>query len=224
MPDININNFWAIIPGIIGLWAYNKRLLHTTRPQVEGWAYLFAVVIFALPSYYIFEISPVSESFKCFSGGECGVIKFLLELSLSILIAAILGHAVAYLSNKSKSSLDPFHECCHLWKNQIVYITLKNDKVYVALLLDYTKDLRFESTIRIVPICSGYRDRNREVNWSFNYPEEYLSKTIDDSQRKLKVGTIISQKEIMTFSLWDESITNISDIHSSDHKTIDNPV
>ena len=223
MPDININNLFGVIPGIIGLWAYN-RWLNTTRPQAEGWAYLFAVVIFAMPSYYIFEISPVSESFKCFSDGKCGFIKFLLELILSILLAIMLGRLSAYIRNKSKSSLDPFHGCCYLWRNQIVYITLKNDKVYVALLLDYTKDLRFEPTIRIVPICSGYRDRNKEVNWSFNYPEEYLSKTIDDSQEKLKIGTIISQKEIMTFSLWDESITNISDIYPSDHKTIDNPV
>ncbi len=219
MPDININNLFAIISGIVGLWVYN-RWLYTTRPRAEGWAYLFAVVIFAMPSYYIFEISPVSESFKCFSDSDrkCGFIRFSTELVCSILLAMTLGRLAAYISNISKSSLDPFHECCYLWKNEIVYITLKNDKVYVALLLDYTKDLRFESTIRIVPICSGYRDQNKEVNWSFNYPEEYLSKIINNPQEKLKIGTIIFQKEIMTFSLWDKSITNISDIYSSDHK------
>ena len=86
----------------------------------------------------------------------------------------------------------------------------------MGILLDYTKDLRFESTIRIVAIYSGYRDENRKVHWTFNYPAEYLSKSAS------KIGTIISQKEIMTFSLWDDSITNIADIRARRDDSITN--
>ena len=211
----NIINLAWVIPGVVGLGAYNRWLLRT-RPQAEGWAYLFSVVVFALPSYYVFEILSVIASFKCFSTtAECSFTLLSAELLLSMLIALLsvltallLGYLIAHIANMSKSSLDPFHECCYLWKKEFVYVTLKNNKVYMGILLDYTKDLRFESTIRIVAIRSGYRDENRKVHWTFNYPAEYPSKSAS------KIGTIISQKEIMTFSLWDDSITNISDIRA----------
>ena len=200
----NIINLAWVIPGVVGLWAYNRWLL-ITRPQAEGWAYLFSVVVFALLSYYVFEILSVSASFKCFSTIKC---SFFEKLSFYTLTALLLGYCAAFINNFGKSSPDPFHECCYLWKREVVYVTLKNNKVYMGILLDYTKDLRFESTIGIVAICSGYRDENRKVHWTFNYPAEYLSKSAS------KIGTIISQKEIMTFSLWDDSITNIADIRA----------
>lgn len=203
MPEIL--NLIAVIPGVVGLWSYNQSL-YTTRPQTEGWAYLFAVVIFASPSYYIFEISPISSSFKCLAG-SCSFEKFFLEIFLSILIAFLLGSVAARISNKfSKASSDPFHKCCYLWKGSLVFITLKNNKVYLAALLDYTKDLRFESTIRIMPFGSGYRDSRGEVVWTFNYPTEFTAK------KKLEIGTVISQREITTFALWDDSITDISKV------------
>ena len=219
----NIINLAWVIPGVVGLWAYNRWLL-ITRPQAEGWAYLFSVVVFALPSYYVFEILSVSASFKCFSTtAECSFTllsaELLLSMSialLSVLFAGLLGYCVARVINIGKSSLDPFHECCYLWEREVIYITLKNNKVYMGILLDYTKDLRFESTIRIVAIYSGYRDENRKVHWTFNYPAEYLSKSAS------KIGTIISQKEIMTFSLWDDSITNIADIRARRDDSITN--
>ena len=205
---LHILNLIWVIPGIVGLWTYN-RWLNKTHHQAEGWAYLFAVVVFAMPGYYIFEISPISDSYKCLSLAQCGFTKFSIELFSSILLAFLLGYFFAFIGNIRKFSPDPFHECCYLWRKEPVLITLKNNKVYFGVLLDYTKDLRFDCTIRIVSICSGYRGKYGEINWTFAYPKEHFS------DQTSKIGTIISQKEIITFSLWDDAIANISELREN---------
>ena len=76
-------------------------------------------------------------------------------------------------------------------------------------MLDHTGDLRFESSIRIIPIYSGYRDEKRDVKWTFRYP---ISKTLNEKgisdkkfEKSAESGIIIFQKDIITFSLWDPS-------------------
>ena len=196
------------IPGIVGLFIYS-RLLSRKLLQTKGWPY-FIVVAFAITYYLIFvglKSIPDSET-----NSETNSEPFihLIILAIAIPIAILIGIYAAKLKNKYDSPvLDPFRDCCYLWRRKLVFITLKDSKVYLAVLLDHTGDLRFESSIRIIPIYSGYRDEKRDVIWTFRYPigktlneEEVSDKKFEKSEES---GIIIFQKDIITFSFWDPS-------------------
>ena len=138
-----------LVPGVIGLWAYN-RWLSQSLPQVEGWAYLFAVVIFATPHYFIVELLMISaNSFKFLDASELRELYLRFAgLFVSILVTILLARYFAAAKNKYSTPIpDPFYRCCYLWRKKIVFITLKSERVYLAWLMDYTKDSRFEFTI-----------------------------------------------------------------------------
>ncbi len=83
---------------------------------------------------------------------------------------------------------------------KFVFITLTNGKVYLAQLLDYTKDLGIEASIRVEPFTSGYRTKKGKVRWTFFYPVEDIAlyRKIESIKNP---GLIIPYKEIVTFSL-----------------------
>ena len=188
------------LPGIVGLFVYN-RWLSRKLPQT-GLTYFSILVVSAAPYSLIFEF------LKSTLGSE--PLAHLIVLPHAMIIAILTGIYAAMLKNKYDSSVpDLFRHCCYLWRKKLVFITLKDSKVYLAMLLDHTGDLRFESAIRIIPICSGYRDEKRNVQWTFSYP---ISKTLNEKgvsdkkfEKSAESGIIIFQKDIITFSLWDPS-------------------
>jgi len=186
-----------VVPGVMGLWAYNRWLSYRL-PQVEGWGYLFTVVIIASPYYFIFEILLILGDTFDSPEIERLFIRFV-GLLLSVLITILLARYAAYIRNTyyAEEPADPFYSCCYAWKGKLIFITLKNRKIYVAWLMDYTKDSRFESSMKISPVYSGYRDLHGKANWTYEYPID------EETQRHLKVVCVIFKREIVSFSLWN---------------------
>ena len=199
---LDITSLIWTIPGFLGLLAYNRKLSRKHR-QAEGWAYLFSVVVFAAPYYFILELQKWLLNYLDSSGYVFHILEPWINplgLIVSIICSIWLANEYAKLKNKHDPRiLDPFQNCCYLWKKKFVFITLENNKIYLALLLDWTQDLNFESTIRVLPFYSGYRDENGHICWTFEYPQDDL---LDE---KVESGLIISRKKIVTFSLWNHS-------------------
>ena len=187
-----------VVPGVMGLWAYNRWLSYRL-PQVEGWGYLFTVVIIASPYYFIFELLLILGDTLDSPEIERLFIRFV-GLLLSVLITILLARYAAYIRNKyyAEEPADPFYSCCYAWKGKLIFITLKNRKIYIAWLMDYTKDSRFESSMKISPIYSGYKDLYGKVNWTSEYP------TDKETQEQTKKYVVIPKREIVSFSLWDQ--------------------
>ena len=95
---------------------------------------------------------------------------------------------------------DSFLTNCSRWEGSLVILSLRNDKVYIGILLKYPEDprARHESqTISIIPLVSGGRDRNtKEVKWGTFYPQ-------DDLQ---DCEISIPRNEIVTFGKFNEKI------------------
>ena len=198
---LDIANLIWVVPGIAGLLTYNQRLTLKYR-QAEGWRYLSLIIFFATPYYFVDLIPLIGPWFTELDSKAADLLRMISSIILSILLGALAAYIHSRYFNNPKSS--PFHDCCSLWKDQFVFITLTNRKVYLAQLLDYTKDLRSEAAIRVEPFSSGYRKGNGTVKWTFAYPVEQIAlnrKTegIEDP------GLIIPYKEMVTFSLWDSS-------------------
>lgn len=189
---LNIENLIWVVPGALGLWAYRYHRF-VNFPAPEGWAYLLAVVFFALPYYFLkFPADFIVDFFnlnKLFAG-----IIYMLILAISIPLSVKLGVAIAREQYKysKKVTPDPFYSKCYAWRGKLVFITLKNDKVYLAMLREHTKDNRFEYTISVIPFYSGYRDKQQKIEWTFHYPVK----------KGIITELIIAQNEIRTFALW----------------------
>jgi len=186
----NLDILVWVIPGMVGLQSYSY-FLTVKLPQPEGIAYLLAVVFFALP-YYYFSKYPL-DYFLVREGIDYMPIEVLVS---SAAVSAALGFVMASLRNMlQKTSSDAFHNSCTLWREKYVCVTLENNTVYLGLLIDHTKDLRFEYTIKIVPVNSGYLNEHGKVIWNAQYPlaEETISEVV------------IFRSKIIAFSLWNES-------------------
>ena len=201
---------WTV-PGMAGLLAYNKFLDRSYR-QIEGWQYLFATVFFAIPYYVIHKL-------PFFTKGELS--DDLIILLCSVCFSALWGLGVAWIRHRYRkivasfkkgstyqsdkiSTRSQFHDCCYAWENAFVLITLKSHKVYLGMLLGFTKDLGIEPTVRIAPFVSGYRDEHQQIDWTFKYPvrDDITDRKIEGIEEP---GLIIPYKEIVTFSLWSHS-------------------
>ena len=204
---------WTV-PGMAGLLVYNKFLDRSYR-QIEGWQYLFATVFFAIPYYVIQELP--SDSF--FTEGKLSI--NLEILFYSVCLSAAWGLGVVWIRHRYRkivasfkksstyqsdkiSTRSQFHDCCYAWENAFVLITLKSHKVYLGILLGFTKDLGIEPTVRIAPFVSGYRDARQQIDWTFKYPvrDDITDRKIEGIE---ELGLIIPYKEIVTFSLWSHS-------------------
>ena len=183
----NIELLIWIVPGIVGLWFYNRSI---NRKHYQILEHLFAVVFFAIPYYVLITIWPDQQQFYA-----------LFQLFVSAILSAALGWFSAWIKNKYFDDITPsaFHNCCYSWYGKLVFVTLSNRKVDVGLLVDYTKSARIEPTIKIVPIISGYRDERRKVDWTDKYP--VLSKEESEKEQ----GLIMHYNQIINFSLWNRS-------------------
>ena len=157
----------------------------------KGKEYKLKLIIFPLISVALFSIPLLilRES----------VNKDVMDLLISIPISAVFGWITGLIRNdiiKNKAiTFDPFHDGCTSWKNKLVFITLKNNKVYLGVLMDHTKVAGFVYTIRIIPAYSGYRDEVGDLHWKDKYPP----------QSNAFVQTIVPQSEIVAFTLWNDS-------------------
>ena len=182
-----------VVPGTAGLWFYNR---FTARQyyQLEGWEYLFAVMFFATPYYFLMIIFPEQTLFYAF-----------LKLFLSFFI---FSPALGFLAAKVRTyksfgfhalTHSTFHNCCYSWYRKPVFVTLSNRKVYVGLLVDYTKSSRIEPAIKIAPVISGYRDEYGKVHWTDRYP------VFSKEELEKEAGLIMPYSQIINFSLWSLS-------------------
>ena len=123
------------------------------------------------------------------------------SIIFSVILSAALGWFFARIKNKYFDDPTPstFYNCCFSWCEKLIFITLSNRKVYVGLLVDYTKAARIEPTIKVVPIISGYRDERGKVHWTDRYP--VLSKEESEKEQRL----IMPYEQIINFSLWSLS-------------------
>ena len=199
-----IDNLIWVIPGFFGFFAYKRRLKLNFPPV--GWPYLFTVVIFGLPHYLIFELFELLLS----NAKELEFLVHICTLFFSVPSAVLLAEVLVRLQTKLGVPIpDPFYNSCFTWKNKPVLITLENKKVYLGILADWTRDLSFTPTIRVVPLYSGYRDGYGHICWTFTYPyKDYLpeeNSLPEENRSQSYTGLVISREDIMTFSLWDTS-------------------
>ena len=198
------NLIWTIL-GATGLLVYNK-IVNLKYHQAEGWRYLLAVVFFATSYHFFPLISPYILPLLSLQIDMSKELSSLIRMIVSVVVSALLGYLLARIRNKMpdnpKSST--FHDCCFFWKNKFVFITLTNGKVYLAQLLDYTRDLDIEAAIRVEPFTSGYRTKKGQVRWTFFYPVKDIA-LYRKTENTKDPGLIIPYKQIVTFSLWDSS-------------------
>ena len=183
----NIELLIWIVPGIVGLWFYNRSI---NRKHYQILEHLFAVVFFATPYYVLITIWPDQQQFYA-----------LFQLFVSAILSAALGWFSAWIKNKYFDDPTPstFHNCCYSWYKKPIFVTLRNHKVYVGLLVDYTKAARIEPTIKVVPIFSGYRDERGKVHWTDRYP------VFSKEELEEEPGLIMPYDQIINFSLWNLS-------------------
>ena len=196
---LDIETLIWVIPGMVGLWTYNLKLT-IKLPHTEGWTYLLAVVFFAFP-YYVFLKYPPEDIINWFFSYFFEILEPMhlndvWVLVVSSIVSAGLGYVVAHFRNtRNKTTVDTFHDSCTSWLEKLVFITLDNKKIYLGILIDHTRDIRFEYTIKIIPAYSGYRDERGRVHWDFEYPQ----------QPGTIVELIIPQSKIINFVLWNNS-------------------
>ena len=96
---------------------------------------------------------------------------------------------------------DSFLADCIRWENSPVIISLRNDKVYIGVLLKYPENPRARSesqTISIIPLISGGRNRDtKEVKWGIFYPKK-------DEFYDCEIS--ISRNEIITFGKFNQRV------------------
>jgi len=185
--NLNIESLQWVIPGVVGLWNYNK-----WRPvkagQLAGWEYVFAVVIFSTFSIYLSSL--VFSLFNLKTPSDFGSWFLILSCFVSGLFGFFLSK-IFFIFDLISS--DPFFESCSYWHKKQVFITLKNSKVYVGYLLDYTNNPQLETTIKIAPVFSGVRGDDGNVSWTTTYPVEDVEEPI---------VLIFPIREAINFSLW----------------------
>ena len=190
-----LHNLLWVIPGVIFIHFYNKRRSHETI-NLSGWSYIFLLVIIAAITWLPFEI--------LFSEKFFGKWKILVVSVISIFLSFCLAILIAYLENRSiilfNKVYDNFLINCSKWERKTVILSLKNDKIYVGILLKYPENprSRYETqVISIIPLISGGRNQNtKAVIWGNYYPKN----NINDYE------VVIPRSEIITFGKFNTEV------------------
>ncbi len=91
---------------------------------------------------------------------------------------------------------DNFYNKCTAWKNEFVFLSLKDNKAYIGTLWKYPENpqLRHDSqTISIIPLVSGYRCADKHIIWNTHYPKYKNEADV------FNMETLIPRSEIITF-------------------------
>ena len=203
---LNIENLIWVVPGIAGLLTYN-RFLKLPYFRLRGWQYLFAIVFFATP-YYFVEIILSNPSLGGLEKMSLELKKLFYSTVFSSLIGLLLVGTVNVIRGKKyfrTSTYSAFHDCCYSWNKKRVFITLRNQRIYLGILSGYTKDMESELAIKIIPLYSGYRNPSTHINWTFRYPviDSALQTKMEGGENQPEI--MIPYKEIVVFSRWSSS-------------------
>lgn len=210
-----------VIPGAIFIYFYNK-YTPDKKITVSGWPYLFILVFIAFFTFYIpgLFINKISYLTSC--GKEwIETIKIFISMILSFLL--FLCCKLERIKHILPKIRDNFYKKCFHWENELVFLTLKNDKTYIGRLWKYPENPqeKYElQTISIVPFVSGYRDEEKKIVWNNFYPEYQIStneidkkeSTSDmqtEDKKKISLSdmeVIIHRSEILTFGKFNKNV------------------
>lgn len=184
-----------VVPGVIFIHVYNKR-----RPagsiNLSGWSYIFSLVVVAvviwMPVSNIINQSNIFETWK-------SLVTALASGFFAWLLARLFTSWEKLAKIIFLPVYDVFFTHCVNWEKKPVIIGLKNDKIYIGILLKYPENprSRYESQmISIFPLRSGGRDqKTKEVEWGKTYPNSV----------KGDCEIIIPRSEIVTFGIFNEN-------------------
>ncbi len=198
---LEIYNILWVIPGVIFISIYNRR-----RPgqaiNLLGWSYVFSLVMISIVTWFPAEFIAqfFSTHFTVLNETQNQLLNMLIVLSIAIAFTFfwLLLFQWGMIAKLVLPSVhDDFYTKCLEWKEKAILLTLKNGKVYIGILSNYTKNLRDKhesQTISIIPLKSGYRENEQKrVVWNIYYPE-YRSKS-----DLINMEVIIPRTEIITF-------------------------
>ena len=195
---LELYNIIWVVPGVVFIHVYNKR-----RPalsiNLSGWSYIFSLVIIAVLLWL--PVSNTLEVWQWYVNLSTGWQNFIISV-FSGFFACLLALLFTSWDWLAKFNFLPVYDVffinCINWEKKPVIIGLKNDKIYIGVLLKYpeTPRSRYESQmISIYPLRSGGRDQNtKQVVWGLKYPSDI----------KGDCEIIIPRSEIVTFGIFNE--------------------
>ena len=192
---LELSKLLWVLPGVTFIYIYNKRR-PSGRISLSGWSYIFFLVAVAVIVWI-----PVKNAFHNFS---CESWQDFFIAVTSAFISCILALVFTSWEALSKFIFLPEHDIffinCNQWKNKPVILSLKNDKIYVGILLKYSRNPRsnYESQmISILPLISGGRGKDtKKVIWGGFYPEDKTN----------PCEIIIPRSEIITLGDFNEKV------------------
>ena len=178
-----------VIPAVIFIWVC-RRGRNSLAISVSGWSYVFSLVVIAYGLDFCFPL--VEKYFFVFSNKIIG--KGVLAAALAYLFSRF------YVMDKIIPINDLFVKNCLDWEEKSIILSLKNNKIYIGYLNQYTEDpkSRHESQmLSIYPIISGIRNQTgKKVEWNLEYPT-------DD---KSKCEMFIPRNEIVSFGKYNKNV------------------
>ncbi len=196
---LEIYNILWVIPGVIFISIYNRR-----RPgqaiNLSGWSYVFSLVIISIVTWFPAEFIAqfFSTHLTILNDKQNQLLNMLSVLGIAVVFTffwLLLFQWGMIAKLILPSVYDDFYTKCLEWKEKAILLTLKNGKVYIGILSNYTKnpiDKHESQTISIIPLKSGYREnKQKRVVWTTNYP--YAKSFFTNME------VIIPRSEIITF-------------------------
>ena len=200
----NLQDIIWVAPGIVFVFFYN-RIRPKYAIRLSGWSYVFFLVGVAAVTWL-----PAESIIKISFPNQFGELSTWATLLISITFSIILLWLCTINKNIEKwlffSVRDNFYNKCIALENKEILLTLKNEKAYHGFLWKYPKNPESKcelQTISIVPVISGYRDReNKKIIWSTSYPKPDGSNVAQMDHSEL----VIPRSEIVTFGQYSKDI------------------
>ena len=198
---IDILGKWQIlvVPFVSGLLSFCIALLFTLNKSINwrSGPYFISSLIVSTVIWLLIKI--VHQSDWNFFGKWCELL-ILLASSLLLFISPLF--FIKFSNIIFFNVHDIFFTNCIQWEGKPIILNLRNDKIYIGILLKYPENpqSRYESqTISIIPLISGGRNKNtKEVVWNTFYPEDDL----------YNYEIVIPRNEIITFGKFNKNIFN----------------
>ena len=195
---LTLENVLWVVPGIVFIFGYNN-LRPVGHINLSGWPYVFFLVFIAavtwLPAEWMVDNYVAMDFFS-----ET-ILILLCSMGFSLIFLLLI--KLIPLPQIFSAYYDDFCLNCINWEKYPIFLTLKNGKVYVGLLWKYSESpmLQYEfQTISIVPIYSGFRGKDKTIEWNTYYPE------YEDEEDINSMETIIPRSEIVTFGKFNERV------------------
>ena len=194
---LSIENILWVIPGVVFIFLYN-RLRSLERSSLSGWPYVFLLVLIATITWLPAEW--IVKKYFCFEYNRC--LTIVLSIVFSIFYFLIIKYTFIQ-KLLGEAECDNFFLKCIELEKELIFLTLKNDKVYIGILWKYPEApwSKYESQIiSIIPLQSGFRRQDRIIKWNIYYPEYENHKDFSSME------TLISRSEIVTFGKFNKKV------------------